>query len=235
MKIQQDQEKYEELIELLFRPNKTIRDAVHGDIKITLLETEIMDTLTFQRLRGLRQLGMTHLVYPCAMHTRFDHSIGSLYMAAKIVDIVNNNPHNDIKIEPYDKLLIRLCALLHDVSNIPFGHTLEDEGNLFKGQWKDKDRFKKFLGESTEIGKVLLKHRIILELSKYGDEQFDPHNILDNLEKIFSEIENKRPEELPKPYIADIVGNTLCSDLLDYIRRDYYFTGLKGDYPPVSG
>src|ERR1041385_5875806 len=60
---------------------KTIRIAVSGDVFLTKLETEIIDTTDFQRLWVIRQLGTVNTVYPTALHTRFDHSLGTLAMA----------------------------------------------------------------------------------------------------------------------------------------------------------
>lgn len=74
-----------ELLGQLLAPDKTIRDAVHKDIFVTHLETSIMDTDDFQRLRRLKQLGFTNLVFPSANHTRFEHSIGTLYMTDYLI------------------------------------------------------------------------------------------------------------------------------------------------------
>ena len=59
-----------------------IKDPVHGNIPFSEFEGRIMDTPEFQRLRGIRQLGMTYLVYPGAMHTRFEHSVGTMHLAS---------------------------------------------------------------------------------------------------------------------------------------------------------
>ncbi len=201
---------------LLERPYKTIREPVHEDIQITRLEAEIIDTKSFQRLRRIRQLGATHLIYPGAMHTRFDHSLGTLHMAQKIVDTVNNNRDSYISIDAYPHLLIRLCALLHDVVCITFGHTLEDEGNLFPAQWKDKNRVETFLGGGSEIGQIIK--------SKAGSE------CLRDVKRVLEAQEEEEIKKLDYPYVADIVSNTLCADLLDYIKRDVYFTGIREAY-----
>src|SRR6185503_4551368 len=102
---------------------KLIRDAVHGDIQMSALEVELMDTPEFQRLRGIRQLGTAYLVFPSAMHTRFEHSLGTSWMAHRILQAVQRN--SDVSSD--DQTLIRVAALLHDITHIPFGHTLEDE------------------------------------------------------------------------------------------------------------
>src|SRR4029077_8049768 len=95
---------------------KLIRDAVHGDIELGALEIELIDTPEFQRLRGIRQLGTAYLVYPSAVHTRFEHSLGTSWMAHKIVEVLRrNNP-----IDEGAETLIRVSALLHDITHIPF-------------------------------------------------------------------------------------------------------------------
>lgn len=53
-------------------------------------------------------------------------------------------------------MLTRITALLHDLAHIPFGHILEDEGFLFKGQWDDKERVEYFLGDKSTIGKIII-------------------------------------------------------------------------------
>src|SRR3954453_13066844 len=74
--------------ELTPKQGKVVTDPVHGDIFLTPLELRIVDSPPFQRLRRVRQLGMTHLVYPGATHTRFSHSLGSLAMAQRLMDAV---------------------------------------------------------------------------------------------------------------------------------------------------
>src|SRR5207247_33025 len=74
-----------------------IRDPVHGDVYLTHEEISILDTPEMQRLRGVKQLGTAYLVFPGAVHTRFDHSIGSLHMAARIIEAVNRSLELDPK------------------------------------------------------------------------------------------------------------------------------------------
>lgn len=67
-------------------PEKILRDPVHGDISISKnTELGLLDTPEIQRLRGIKQLGTANFVYPCALHTRFDHSLGTLFVTDKIV------------------------------------------------------------------------------------------------------------------------------------------------------
>ena len=62
-----------------------IRDPVHGDIELTEEEARVLDSREMQRLRGIKQLGTAYLVYPGCTHTRFDHSLGTLAAAERIL------------------------------------------------------------------------------------------------------------------------------------------------------
>jgi HD superfamily phosphohydrolase len=209
----------------LLNIREVIRDPVHGDIGITLLERSLIDLEIFQRMRGISQLGPTQLVYPGAVHNRFTHSIGTLYVAEKLVDICNHNydtinkvleKGNIIEIDLYQHLLIRLSALLHDIAHIPFGHTLEDEGNLFPPEWEDKKRLK-----------VFQKGKPIYECIKSVLEKFeisDDNTIVDTICKDLQNILIKG--EYRDPFVVGIVSGTLCADLLDYTQRDLLFCGL---------
>lgn len=97
---------------------KVIRDSIHGDVFLSGPEFEIIDTPEFQRLRRIKQLGMTHLVYPSANHTRFEHSIGSLHLAGRIADRL------DIGVQELEN--VRIAALLHDIGHGPLSHTSEE-------------------------------------------------------------------------------------------------------------
>ena len=83
-----------EFWEKILVPQKIIRDAIHGDIILTELEIKLVDAKIFQRLRRIKQLGPTYLVYPSANHSRFEHSLGALNMAQKLIEAVNRNFKN---------------------------------------------------------------------------------------------------------------------------------------------
>lgn len=196
---------------------KVLRDPIHGDIFLTDLESMIIDTKAFQRLRSIKQLGLAHLVYPGANHTRFAHSIGTLHMAQKIVDAINKNPFHRATIsDSYQVALTRIYALLYNILSIPFGHTIEEEGNLVPQDWRDRERIEYFLGSESEIGQIVLKTT--------GQE------FLDDLKALLAAEKDDEIKPLKYPFISDIVKNGLCADLLDYISRDAYHAGLRESF-----
>ena len=183
-----------------------IRDAIHLDAYVDDKEKEILDTKEMQRLRGIKQLGTAYLVYPTALHTRFDHSIGVNATLKRLMLELANKPHTNKYLKEWMDLL-KAASLVHDVTHIPFGHTFEDEMLIFDRHDK-KNRYEEIL-TSGEIGSVLEKR-----------------GFLDDVIELLS----TDPEKLEEPWIAQILTNTICADNLDYLRRDAYFCGLKKDY-----
>src|SRR5712692_9167602 len=105
-----------------------IRDPIHGDIALSPVEEKVLDFPEVQRLRGIKQLGTASLVYPGCVHTRFDHSLGVNALAKRIIESLR---HSGARIAAETEQAIGVAALLHDVTHVPFGHTLEDERRLF--------------------------------------------------------------------------------------------------------
>src|SRR5436305_10781759 len=87
----------------------TVRDPIHGMIELSPAEWKAVDSPVFQRLRRVRQLAMTHLVYPGALHTRFEHSIGVRHIAGRLSE--------SIGLDDEDRQVVQAAALLHDVGH----------------------------------------------------------------------------------------------------------------------
>src|SRR5664280_1302755 len=108
--------------------NRTFRDPVYGDIEVEAIPCAVVDTTVFQRLRYIRQNGLLHFVFPGATHTRFAHSIGSMWNATRLFDrLTAADSYGRVKKFdlPYSRLCFQLAALLHDVGHFAFSHSIE--------------------------------------------------------------------------------------------------------------
>ncbi|MDE2752880.1 MAG: HD domain-containing protein, partial [Gemmatimonadota bacterium] len=102
-----------------------IRDPVWNTIRLDAVAASIVDTAPFQRLRYIRQLGLAHLVYPGATHTRFDHAVGVYHLAVRAIRILKSGPA--LPPEAWEGArLIPYAALLHDIGHYAFSHALEE-------------------------------------------------------------------------------------------------------------
>lgn len=179
-----------------------LRDPVQGDIFLTENEVRVLDTKEMQRLRGIKQLGTAHLVFPGCVHTRFDHSLGALAAAKRILDSLRLA---GFQLAQQDLDLVRLAILVHDVTHIPYGHTFEDERQIFP-RHDAGPRLDHFLSSKTELGRTL---------ADLG--------VLEAIRGILT-------GSPPAPWIEQVVSSTIDADLLDYLRRDSFFAGLRQDY-----
>src|ERR1051326_5798826 len=99
-----------------------ITDPVHRYISFSEVEKEVIDSPVFQRLRRIRQLAGAHLVYPCAQHSRFEHSLGTMHIAGQAANVLKDKGYLDSN----DSENIRMAALLHDIGHGPFSHLFEE-------------------------------------------------------------------------------------------------------------
>lgn len=102
---------------------KIVNDPVHGFISISNpLAFDIIEHPYFQRLRQIRQLGLTYLVYPGANHTRFQHALGAMHLMASAIEVLKAKGH---KITDKEAEAATVAILLHDIGHGPFSHSLE--------------------------------------------------------------------------------------------------------------
>lgn len=221
----------------LLRQSKTVTDPIHGDIRITELERLIVDSPAFQRLRHVKQLGMTLKVFPGAEHSRFTHSLGTLQAAQKILDRVVDaldgpNPQpsllDDWKEDgDFDlrfaeaTVLARLTALIHDLTHVPFGHTIEDDLEVLLSHDKNEERFEALWATLPEEVRTAIEPAAS-QLPLGGRNA----SLFKELQAIVLDKVNARQVDSLYPFVGDVVNNTICADLLDYLSRDHYFTGL---------
>jgi len=156
----------------------------------------LIDTREFQRLRGIHQLGTAYFVYPGAVHTRFEHSLGTCWLTLRLLNRLK------VKMSASERLAVLAAALVHDVTHVPFGHTLEDERRLFE-RHDTPSRIKRFLPQG-ELGKAL---------KKLG--------LLDDVLSILLD---------SSLWQNQIFAGAVASDLLDYLARDAFHCGLSQKY-----
>lgn len=189
-----------------------IRDPVHGLItfysndKIDQLAWKLIDTNEFQRLRRIKQLGVSEFVYPGATHTRFIHSIGVFHVARQLLNVVRREIgeiEEDLEKPRRDHVAV-IAALLHDVGHGPFSHTFEGVQKA-RGIKKEHEEWSADIIRS-EKGEI----RHILETFRPG--------LADAVADLLT-LEN--PEDI---YHA-IVSSSFDADRLDYLRRDRQMTG----------
>lgn len=218
----------------LLKPHKTIRDPVQGDVLVNRLEVAIMDTRQFQRLRNHKQLGLSHMVYPGAQHSRFEHAIGTLHVASVFLEKVNTNAERypappALKVPPYGELVTRTAAILHDAVNIPYGHTIEDEGLLIPKDWKHFERVQALFKNEGElfqaVENLLREESVVPETTRKQKAT----SLLADVRQVLT-LDEKNDGQFEFAYSADIVSNTFCADLLDYLERDAYFAGTQGRF-----
>jgi HD superfamily phosphohydrolase len=106
-----------------------LRDPVWNNIRVDELTLNLVDTEVFQRLRYVRQLGWTYLVYPGATHTRFEHALGTHHLSRRTLALLCE-AEDAASISEEEQAIVRSAALLHDVGHYPFSHALEEIGAL---------------------------------------------------------------------------------------------------------
>ena len=104
---------------------KIINDPVYGFISLPNdIIFDIIEHPFYQRLRRIKQLGMSHLVYPGALHTRFHHAIGATHLMTKAIYTLRKKGHS---ITDEEETAVLIAILLHDIGHGPFSHTLEHD------------------------------------------------------------------------------------------------------------
>jgi len=203
-----------------------IRDPIHVFVRLDSHERKVLNSRPFQRLRHIHQLSLSHLIYPGATHTRFEHSLGVMELAGRVFDVIT---HPDAFTDEIKKLLpelareddrrywrrvLRMAALCHDIGHLPFSHTSEDllpEGwshDILTGNIIRSNEMQEIWEEITpplradDIVKLAVGPK---KAAKIGMKQFS------DWEAILAEI---------------IIGDAFGVDRMDYLLRDSYHAGV---------
>ncbi|MCM1325852.1 MAG: HD domain-containing protein [Bacteroidales bacterium] len=195
------------------------RDPIHAFIEVRQHELEIINTKAFQRLRNIKQLALTYLVYPGAEHTRFGHSLGVMHLVTRAFRSAIEGYESEFpepKREQYEQIL-RLIALTHDIGHAPFSHASE---SVFPSGVQHEDFTVKIVKE-TEIADII--NKIGAEfVEKYGSDYNITPELICN---IYTGTESGPDSEYT--FLKSFMDSELDCDKMDYLLRDSYYCGVK--------
>ncbi|XP_063442166.1 deoxynucleoside triphosphate triphosphohydrolase SAMHD1-like [Mytilus trossulus] len=230
--------------------SKILNDPIHGTIELDPLLIKIIDTPQFQRLRNIKQLGGCYFVYPSASHNRFEHSIGTCFLAGKLACQLQKQLHLDIEklgeddddekkmyvdklkeaiMTDDDKLCIEIAGLCHDIGHGPYSHLFD---RLFLKAMMEKDQKTKkwtvcfynfngyFITSNPKITHTIFVYKII---RKNGFFILHVDNFV---------FQNEKVDEA-RYYMYEIVANKrneIDVDKMDYFARDCHGLGMKSNF-----
>jgi len=178
----------------------TIRDPIWDTIHLDGAARRLLDTPAFQRLRYIKQLGHAHLVYPGAVHTRFDHAVGVYHLARRALHVLAERGEL-AHVDELDCRVTPLAALLHDIGHYPFSHALEE---------RDAERLPGH--HEALVGRFLAEPDVADVLRGIGD---------DAGARIEALIRGASPGAL-----QGLVSGSLDLDKIEYLKRDAHFCGV---------
>jgi len=199
-----------------------IKDPVHGYIKVYNHERCIIDSLAFQRLRRLKQLSTTHLVYPGAVHTRFSHSLGVMHVAGIFAEHIYSKM--DIGKGDIDRLvgIARLLGLLHDVGHGPFSHTFEDHVLVNYGT-NHEVIGGRIVSEVPEVAECFDKY---VE-KEYGITAEVMGKMIEAPTTEVWPLTSSISSDITEKSLYYIIRGPYSADIIDYLLRDSMFTGAN--------
>ncbi len=182
------------------------RDPIHGFIHADRLEEALITTRPMQRLRFVRQLGVTYLIFPGAEHSRFSHVLGAMHLAGRVYDRLAAQSGGLLPVGPdvRQRRLVRAAALLHDIGHAPFSHTAED-------------LFERGIDHEEMSRRLLLLPQVQEAFETYGDG-IEAQEVVDLLA---GQVEG------PRRLLAQVISGELDVDKMDYLMRDSLFCGVR--------
>jgi HD superfamily phosphohydrolase len=174
-----------------------IKDPIYGYIRLTETEKRILDTGPVQRLRRIRQLSGAEYVYPAATHTRFEHVLGTMYLAGVVTENLA------AKLDEGEKKAVKVAALLHDVGHAPFSHLFEPILQKYVG--KTHEDMSTSIILNSELSNVLQHEGLDLSL--------------------VSRLCVGKLEDPKRAYLDQIIRSSVDVDKMDFVLRDSYHTG----------
>ncbi|OQR77682.1 sam/hd domain protein-like [Tropilaelaps mercedesae] len=205
---------------------KTINCSVHGAMAFSPLAMAIIDTLEFQRLRRIAQVGIVEFVYPSARHSRFEHCLGTAHLGRLFIsEIARCQP--ELKVTEREIRCVELAGLCHDLGHGPFSHLWERFYRLASEEiYGIKDAEWQHENTSVQILRHLLSCNRILERFPNQIDEAD----VDMIENM---ILGRVPAGSGRRFLYQIISNPdsgLDVDKWDYFMRDAQHLGVKIDF-----
>lgn len=229
---------------------KIFNDPIHGHIELPDVCVKIINTPEFLRLRNVKQLGATYLVFPGASHNRFEHCIGVSHLAGEFGKHLRdqiNNPENaypkEMKIDERDIICLQVAGLCHDIGHGPMSHAFESRFvRILKpeSKWKHEqascDMFKHLLEKHKEIRIIQDDKELISsseDKSKIGKEEEKDRAFIRSLILGKKEKDSDTGRGPEKDFLYEVVSNDVNGidvDKFDYFARDCYHLGFKNNF-----
>lgn len=202
--------------------SKIIHECIWGTNLFSKDEINFIDTRLLQRLRRIHQTGLAYFTYPTAIHTRFDHTLGTIIQCSRLTDelIRKQKLRNEELLTKEHILPLRLSALFHDCGHGIFSHTSEElyallneiqeatmEGNEFENSPQPHELLSSLIVQSERFKLYFNKVGLDCDVAQL------PKCITGN-------------ESDSRKYISDILYSIFDGDKIDYIHRDAHFSGL---------
>lgn len=205
-------------------PNRRyeFRCPIYGFIELIEAEIDVINHPAFQRLRRIKQLAWTDYIYPGAMHTRFEHSLGVMHMASLLFDGIKQRSRKILESEYYftdgrferDRQIVRLAALLHDVGHSPFSHAAEDLMPI------NEETKRPYRHEDYSVSIIKEKFQSVIDnhphFSGLGIKAKDVADLIEG---------NEDAEILI--FWRDLITGQLDADRIDYLLRDSHHAGVN--------
>jgi HD superfamily phosphohydrolase len=218
-----------------------IRDPIHGTLEICDEEAAILDSVAYQRLRQIKQLGFSEFSFPGATHNRYLHCIGASFVAAKMFDIVfRNYKFSKPDVKRRFRQVLRLAVLLHDIGHGPLSHVTEEvmpklkelKVSAYKKLRKDLRFQKEDPDDQANHEDYTIKFvtdSSLTKIIKKNFKDFSPIHIACLIDKRLL-----CPDDFFidggvdfRSILSQIVSSELDADRLDYLQRDAYFCGTN--------
>jgi uncharacterized protein len=184
------------------QPNSTVRDSLYDLIPLGSREEKLIGTAPFLRLQKIKQLGFVYRVWPGATHTRYEHSLGSYYLAVRALRSLLQHAEDGglfgVSVSSIQTLVV--ACLLHDIGHYPFSHTIEELGHPIISH----EKVGRSIIEGSEIATVLER-----------DYHLSPERVADF-------IDPPKTKMLPADdeLLGSLLSGALDVDKLDYLPRD---------------